>query len=108
MELRELEVFEARVRADGDLRTMLENLTCSVADEGERQSPLRVIDPTDGLWLVALAGLWQVVKVGVQYLRGLSEMQVLEKRLEIIRCKRPCASTALPGHRVEEKHNDVR
>src|SRR5574341_98401 len=84
MEMRELEAFEVRVRADDGLRAMLENVTCSVADEGERQSSLRVIDPTDGLWLVALAGLWQVVKVGIQYLRGLSEMQVLGKRLEII------------------------
>jgi hypothetical protein len=84
MEIRELEAFEACVRADDGLRTMLENVTRSVADEGERQPPLRVIDPADGLWLVALAGLWQVVKVGIQYVRGLSEMQIVAQRLEII------------------------
>lgn len=76
MEMRELEAFEACVRGDDGLRTMLENVTRSVADEGERQSPLR-LDPMDGLWLVGLAGLWQVVKVGIQYLRGLSERQVV-------------------------------
>lgn len=83
MEMQEFEAFEACVRADDGLRTMLENITRSVTDEGERQSPLR-LDPMEGLWLVALAGLWQVVKVGIQYLRGLSERQVLAQRLEII------------------------
>jgi len=83
MAMREFEAFEAYVRADDGLRTMLENVTHSVAGEGERQSPLR-LDPMDGLWLVALAGLWQMVKVGIQYLRGLSEMQIVAQRLEII------------------------
>ena len=81
--MRELEAFEASVRADDALRHMLEDVTDKVAVEVERQSPTR-IDPTAGLWLVGLAGLWLLVKVGIHHLRGMSDVNALQKQVEII------------------------
>ena len=83
IEMLELEAFEARVRADDALCTMLEDITRSVAVEVPQQSPLR-LDMTAGLWLVGLAGLWQLAKVGIQHLRGMSETAVLQQQVRVI------------------------
>ena len=80
---RELEAFEASVLADDEVRRMLEDITHSVAVEVQQQSPTR-IDVTMGLWLVGLAGLWQLAKVGIQHLRGMSDTAVLQKQVEVI------------------------
>ena len=80
---RELEAFEASVRADDEVRRMLEDITHSVAVEVQQQSPTR-IDVTMGLWLVGLAGLWQLFKVGIHHLRGLSDTAVLQTLVEVI------------------------
>lgn len=80
---RELEAFEASVLADDELRRMLEDITGSLAVEGQPQSPTRV-DATLALWLVGLASLWLLSKVGIHYLRGLSETAVLQKQVEVI------------------------
>lgn len=37
-----------------------------------------------GLWLVGLAGLWLLVKVGVNRLRGINEAAALAKQVEVI------------------------
>jgi hypothetical protein len=81
---RELEAFEASVLADDEVRCMLEDVTRSVAEEEQQQSPTRV-DPTLGLWLVSLAGLWLLAKVGIQHLRGLSDTAVVQKQVDVIR-----------------------
>lgn len=83
IDMRELEAFEASVRADNGLRHMLEGVTSQVAVEVEHQSPTRV-DPTAGLWLVGLAGLWLLVKVGINHLRGMSDVNALQKQVEAI------------------------
>lgn len=83
IDMRELEAFETRVRAEDCLRAMLEDVTRSVADEVESQSRTR-LDPTAGLWLVGLVALWQIVKVGIQHLRGMSEVKVLEQQVAVI------------------------
>ena len=62
---------------------MLEDVTHSVAVEVQQQSPTR-IDVTMGLWLVGLAGLWQLAKVGIQHLRGMSDTAVLQKQVAVI------------------------
>jgi hypothetical protein len=80
---RELEAFEASVLADDEVRRMLEDVTRSVAMEVQQQSPRRV-DVTMGLWLVGLASLWQLAKVGIHHLRGLSDPAVLQKQVEVI------------------------
>jgi hypothetical protein len=80
---RELEAFEASVLADDEVRRMLEDITHSVAVEVQQQSPTR-IDVTMGLWLVGLAGLWQLAKVGIQHLRGMSDTAVLQKQVAVI------------------------
>ena len=80
---RELEAFEASVLADDEVRHMLEDVTQSVAVEVQQQSPTRV-DVTMGLWLVGLAGLWQLAKVGIHHLRGMSDTAVLQKQVEVI------------------------
>ena len=80
---RELEAFEASVIADDEVRRMLEDVTHSVAVEVQQQSPTR-IDVTMGLWLVGLAGLWQLAKVGIQHLRGMSDTAVLQKQVAVI------------------------
>ena len=80
---RELEAFEASVLADDDVRRMLEDATRSVAVEVPQQPP-RHIDVTAGLWLVGLAALWQLVKVGIHHLRGMSDTVMLQKQLEVI------------------------
>ena len=79
----ELEAFEASVLADDEVRRMLEDITRSVAVEVQQQSPTR-IDVTMGLWLVGLAGLWQLAKVGIQHLRGMSDTAVLQKQVAVI------------------------
>jgi hypothetical protein len=81
MDRRELEAFEASVLADDEVRRMLEDVTNSVAVEGQLQSPTR--DVTLGLWLVGLASLWQLVKIGIQHLRGLSETAIVQKQVEV-------------------------
>ena len=83
MDRRELEAFETRVLADDEVRRMLEDITHSVAVEVQQQPPTR-IDVTMGLWLVGLAGLWQLAKVGIQHLRGMSDTAVLQKQVEVI------------------------
>ena len=80
---RELEAFEASVLADDEVRRMLEDITRSVAMEVQQQSPRR-LDVTMGLWLVGLAGLWQLVKVGIHHLRGISDISMLQKQIEVI------------------------
>ena len=79
----ELEAFEASVLADDEVRRMLEDITHSVAVEVQQQSPTR-FDVTMGLWLVGLASLWQLAKVGIHHLRGLSDTAVLHKQVEVI------------------------
>jgi hypothetical protein len=79
----ELEAFEASVLADDEVRRMLEDITHSVAVEVQQQSPTRV-DVTMGLWLVGLASLWQLAKVGIHHLRGMSDIIVLQKQVEVI------------------------
>ena len=83
MDRRELEAFETRVLADDEVRRMLEDITHSVAVEVQQQSPTR-IDVTMGLWLVGLVGLWQLAKVGIQHLRGMSDTAVLQKQVAVI------------------------
>jgi len=83
MDRRELEAFEASVLADDEVRRMLEDITRSVAVEMQQQSPRRV-DVTMGLWLVGLASLWQLAKVGIHHLRGMSDTAVLQKQVEVI------------------------
>jgi hypothetical protein len=79
----ELEAFEASVLADDEVRHMLEDITGSVAVEVQQQSPRR-LDVTAGLWLVGLAALWQLVKVGIHHLRGMSDTVMVQKQLEVI------------------------
>jgi len=83
MDRRELEAFETRVLADDEVRRMLEDITHSVAVEVQQQSPTRV-DVMMGLWLVGLASLWQLAKVGIQHLRGMSDTAVLQKQVAVI------------------------
>ena len=83
MDRRELEAFEASVLADDEVRRMLEDITRSVATEVQQQSPTRV-DVTLGLWLVGLASLWLLAKVGIHHLRGLSDTAVLQTQVEVI------------------------
>lgn len=82
--MQEIEAFEGQVRADEALRSMLEDVTRSVAAEGESLSPTR-LDPTAGLWLVGVVGLWKLAKADIDYLRGLSEIALATKQLELIR-----------------------
>jgi hypothetical protein len=80
---RELEAFETSVLADDEVRRMLEDITHSVAVEVQQQAPTR-IDVTMGLWLVGLACLWQLAKVSIHHLRGMSDTTVLQKQVEVI------------------------
>jgi len=83
MDRRELEAFEAGVLVDDEVRRLLEDATLGVAVEVPQQSPTRV-DPVLGLWLVGLAALWLLTKVGIQHLRGMSDAAVLQKEVEVI------------------------
>ena len=78
-----LEAFEASVLADDEVRRMLEDVTRNVALEAQQQSPTR-LDVTAGLWLLGLAALWQLVKVGIHHLRVMSDAAVLQKQIEVI------------------------
>jgi hypothetical protein len=83
MDRRELEAFEASVLADDEVRSMLEDITRSVAVEVQQQSARR-LDVTAALWLVGVAGLWQLVKVGIHHLRGMSDTSMLQKQIEVV------------------------
>jgi len=83
MDRRELETFEASVLADDEVRCMLEDITHSVVVEVQQQSPTRV-DVTLGMWLVGLASLWLLAKVGIHHLRGMSDTAVLQTQVEVI------------------------
>jgi hypothetical protein len=83
MDRRELEAFEASVLTDDEVRRMLEDITWSVAVEVQQQSSTR-LDVTVALWLVGLAGLWQLAKIGIHHLRGMSDIAVLQKQVEVI------------------------
>ena len=80
---RQLEAFEVGVLADDEVRRMLEDIVRSVAVEVHQESPRR-LDATAALWLVGLAGLWQLLKVGIHHLRGMSDAAVLQKQIEVI------------------------
>ncbi len=80
---RGLEAFETSVLADDEVRRMLEDITHSVAVELQQQSPTRV-DVTLGMWLVGLASLWLLAKVGIHHLRGMSDTAVLQTQVEVI------------------------
>ena len=83
MDRRELEAFEAKVLADAEVRRMLEDATRGAAVEVPSQSPTR-IDPTLGLWLVGLAALWQLAKIGIHHLRGMSDIAMLQQHAKVI------------------------
>ncbi len=83
MDRRELEAFEAQMQANDDLRHLVEAATARVAAEIERDSPTRVV-PVAALWLVGVASLWLLGKVGIHYLRGMSETAVLAKQVDVI------------------------
>jgi hypothetical protein len=83
MDRRELESFEASVLANDEVRRMLEDITRSVAVEVQQQSPTR-LDVSVALWLVGLAGLWRLAKVGIHHLRGMSDAAVLQQQVEVI------------------------
>jgi len=83
MDRRELEAFEASVLADDEVRRLLEDITSSVAVEVTPQSPRRV-DVTAALWLVGLVSLWQLVKVGIHHLRGMSDTAVLQQQVAVL------------------------
>jgi uncharacterized protein (UPF0335 family) len=78
-----LEAFEASVLVDDEVRRMLEDITRSVSMEMQQQSPKR-LDVTAALWLVGVAGLWQLVKVGIHHLRGMSDTSMLQKQIEVV------------------------
>ena len=80
---RGLEAFETSVLADDEVRRMLEDITHSVAVEIQQQSPTHV-DVTLGMWLVGLASLWLLAKVGIHHLRGMSDTAVLQTQVEVI------------------------
>ena len=101
-EMQALEAFEIQVRADEALRTMLEDLTRSVAAEGQSQARTRV-DPTAALWLVGLAVLWKLVKAGIEHLRGLSEVALVARQLELIRETQALGCDAKQATQVVER-----
>ncbi len=78
------EALAIQVRADAARRTMREALPRSVAAEGQSQARTRV-DPTAGVWRVGLAGLWKLVKAGIAHRRGLREVALVARQLELIR-----------------------
>jgi hypothetical protein len=83
MDRRELEALETRVLADDEVRRLLEDVTRSVAVEMPQPAPIRV-DPTLGLWLVGLAALWQLAKVGIHHVRGMSDTALAQQQVEVI------------------------
>lgn len=101
-ERQEIEAFEGQVQADEALRSMLEDVTRSVAAEGERPSPTR-LDPMAGLWLVGVVGLWKLAKAGIEYLRGLSEVALVAKQLELIREMQALGCDAKQATQVVER-----
>ena len=83
IDMRELEAFEANVQADDDVRRMLEAITRDAAGEAQPEAVTRA-DPVLGLWIVGLAGLWLLLKVGINHLRGMSDAEILDQQIDKI------------------------
>ena len=83
IDMRELEAFEANVQADDDVRQMLEEITRDAAGEVPPEAVTKA-DPVLGLSIVALAGLWLLLKVGINHLRGMSDAQILDQEIDKI------------------------
>ncbi|MGE3541106.1 MAG: hypothetical protein AB7N91_27190 [Candidatus Tectimicrobiota bacterium] len=100
--MQEIEVFEAQVCADEAVRRLLEDLTRSLVEADAGPSSTR-LDPTAGLWLVGVVGLWKLAKVGIDYLRGLSEVALVTKQLELVREMQSLGCDAKQAAQVVER-----
>ncbi len=83
IDMRELEAFEANVQADDNVRRMLEEITRDAAGEVQQEAVTKA-DPALGLSIVALAGLWLLLKVGINHLRGMSDAEILDQQIDKI------------------------
>lgn len=100
--MQEIEAFEGQVRADAAVRRLLEDVTQDVAEADARPSPTR-LDPTAALWLVGVVGLWKLAKVGIDHLRGLSEVALVTKQIELVREMQTLGCDAKQATQVVER-----
>jgi hypothetical protein len=84
LDIHELEAFEQRVKKKPAVRAFLEDAIskCSLHMDAEGRD-LADLGAT-GLWAVANAALLLLTKVGIDYLRGLSELALAKKRFELV------------------------
>ena len=83
-EMRELEAFEEAVRRAPAARAFVEETAGVATSVATESAPMRFdVGPQDA-WLLALAALWQIVKIGIDHLRALSETKLVEQRIKIV------------------------
>jgi len=80
----DIETFQSSLQSQPEIITLLDAVSEDAAFQ-ESLSGTRVADPLSAsLSLVAVAALWQLLKVGIGALRRLSEDASLKRRIEII------------------------
>ena len=80
----DLEAFEASVRGEPAVKGLLDELTAGVQPGHPGAVPRTMAFGPADCWVFGLFALWQFVRVGIDYLRALSENAALQKRAEII------------------------
>ena len=82
--LNELEGFEKRVQGSAVIRPFLADIVSggSVSSDGRSRDLADV--GIAGLWAVANVGLLLLLKMGVDHLRGMSELAIAKRRLKLI------------------------
>ena len=81
----EIETFQGSIQSAPEIQALVEGVAAS-AEFQEATDPTRFGDPLSAsLSLVAVAALWQLLRVGIGALRRLSEDATVERRIHLIR-----------------------
>lgn len=76
--------FDRLVRDDAELASYLQDLAGDALGGEELETPQRYISGAEVALVVAAYGVWSLLKIGVDHLRGLSEAVLAEKRAELV------------------------
>ncbi len=81
----EIKTLQTNIQSVPEIRALVD----SVAEDAEFEESMtgtKIGDPLSaGLSLVAVAALWQLVSIGIETLRRMSENATVERRVELIR-----------------------
>lgn len=83
-DLKELELFEEVVRRTPAVLAFAEDTARVVSNVPANGATRRFYVGPQDAWLLAVAALWQIVSIGIDHLRALSETKLAEQRIKMV------------------------